>query len=84
VYLNSEQALSDLAYFIEKMNEKYELDSSIRWVTFGGSYPGSLAAWSRVKFPHLIHAAVSASGPLIAVADFKGNNLCMPSLDSFL
>lgn len=73
VYLNSEQALADLAYFIESMSQQRGLTKETRWVTFGGSYPGSLAAWSRVKYPHLVHAAVSASGPLLAVADFNGN-----------
>ena len=75
VYLSSEQALSDLANFIEKMNEEHKLAADTRWVTFGGSYPGSLAAWSRVKYPHLVHAAISASGPLLALADFSGEIL---------
>lgn len=72
VYLSSEQALSDISYFIEKMTAKHNLPDGTQWVAFGGSYPGSLAAWSRIKFPHQIHAAISASGPLIAVADFNG------------
>jgi Serine carboxypeptidase S28 len=70
-YLSSEQALADLAYFITAMKEKYNLQSN-RWVAFGGSYPGSLAAWAREKFPHLIHASVSSSGPLLAKVDFYG------------
>ena len=72
-YLNSEQALADLANFIEVMTVKYELPSNTKWIVFGGSYPGSLAAWLRAKYPHLVHGAVSASAPLLAKADFKGN-----------
>ncbi|KAJ9590370.1 hypothetical protein L9F63_016607 [Diploptera punctata] len=69
--LSSEQALSDLANFIEAMTIKYELPPNTKWIAFGGSYPGSLAAWLRAKFPHLVEGAVSASAPLLAKADFK-------------
>ncbi|KAG7189469.1 hypothetical protein KM043_017164 [Ampulex compressa] len=70
-YLNSEQALADIAYFIHKMRNNYNISMDTKWVAFGGSYPGSLAAWMRVKYPHLIHAAVSSSGPLLAQIDFQ-------------
>ncbi|KAJ8664614.1 hypothetical protein QAD02_006276 [Eretmocerus hayati] len=70
VYLNSEQALADVAYFINLMNAQYMLDSP-KWVVFGGSYSGSLAAWMRYKYPHLVFAAVSSSGPLLAQIDFQ-------------
>nr|CAD7589926.1 unnamed protein product [Timema genevievae] len=70
-YLSSEQALADLAEFIEAMNNKYKLTSATKWIVFGGSYPGSLAAWLRLKYPHLVHGAVSTSGPLLAKADFQ-------------
>lgn len=73
-FLNSEQALADLANFIVLMNARYGLGNGNKWVAFGGSYPGSLAAWVRYKYPHLIHAAISSSGPLRAVADFKEYN----------
>lgn len=71
-FLSSEQALADLANFIVSMNEKYNFDmASIKWIAFGGSYPGSLAAWLREKYPHLVHGSVSSSGPLLAKADFR-------------
>ncbi|XP_071446334.1 putative serine protease K12H4.7 [Hetaerina americana] len=69
-YLSSEQALSDLAYFIESKSLAYNMDGN-KWIVFGGSYPGSLAAWARLKYPHLVYGAVSSSGPLLAKADFK-------------
>jgi len=40
------------------------------WVALGGSYPGSLAAWYRLKYPHLVAGSVSTSAPLVAKADF--------------
>ncbi len=51
------------------MSEAHNLTEA-KWIAFGGSYPGSLAAWLRLKYPHLISGSVSTSGPMIAQADF--------------
>jgi len=68
-YLSSQQALADLSTFIEAMKIKYNAqDSPV--ITFGGSYPGSLAAWFRLKFPHQTIAAVASSAPVQAELDF--------------
>ena len=53
-----------MANFIESMTEMHNFTGS--WIAFGGSYAGSMAAWARLKFPHLITGAVSSSGPLEA------------------
>ncbi|XP_040566173.1 putative serine protease F56F10.1 [Lepeophtheirus salmonis] len=66
-YLNSEQALADIANFVSYMNTQYNIS---KWIAFGGSYPGTLASWIRYKYPHLIHGAVSTSGPVLAKSDF--------------
>lgn len=72
MHLSSEQALADLANFITYINSRYNLSAdTTKWIAFGGSYPGSLAAWLRQKYPHLVHGAVSSSGPLLAKADFR-------------
>ena len=80
VYLSSKQAISDLAHFIQLMNEDtrffYKNNNSlhkekIKWMAFGGSYPGMLAAWARNKLPHLIHGAVSNSAPVQVKLDFS-------------
>merc|ERR1711970_646493 len=68
VYLSSRQGLEDLGHFITAMNTKHSLTGS--WITFGGSYPGSLSAWMRLRFPHLVSGSVSSSGPLFAKLDF--------------
>lgn len=73
MYLSSEQALADLAYFIDAMNKEKQFSPETKWIVFGGSYPGALAAWMRFKYPHLVHGAMSASGPLYAEVDFQGN-----------
>ena len=66
-YLSSRQALEDAAHFISTMNTQHNLTT---WFTFGGSYPGSLSAWMRLRFPHLVFGAVSSSSPLFAKLDF--------------
>lgn len=70
-FLSSEQALADLAYFIESKQKELKLFKN-RWIVFGGSYPGSLAAWFRLKYPHLAFGAVASSAPLLAKINFKG------------
>jgi len=40
------------------------------WVTFGCSYAGALAAWFRLKYPHLTVGSISSSGVVNAVLDF--------------
>jgi pimeloyl-ACP methyl ester carboxylesterase len=64
-YLSSSQALADLAYFIKAQNMPER-----PWVVFGGSYGGSLSAWARLKYPHLIHASIAASAPLEPKIDY--------------
>ena len=67
-FLSSRQALQDLAHFMTAMNTKHNLTGS--WITFGGSYPGSLSAWMNFKFPHLVAGSVSSSAPLYAKLDY--------------
>merc|ERR1711970_980508 len=67
-YLSSRQGLEDLGHFMTAMNKKYNMSGS--WITFGGSYPGSLSAWMSLRFPHLVAGSVSSSGPLFAKLDY--------------
>ncbi|XP_067412775.1 thymus-specific serine protease [Emydura macquarii macquarii] len=73
-FLSSQQALADLASFHLFVTQKYNLTQNNTWICFGGSYPGSLAAWFRLKFPHLVFAAVASSAPVQAQLDFTGYN----------
>ena len=67
-FLSSRQGLEDLATFMAAMTSTYNLTGP--WVSFGGSYPGSMSAWLKLKYPHLLAGAVSSSGPLFAKLDF--------------
>eukprot|EP00755_Sulcionema_specki_P021798 Sspe_Gene.74964::Locus_46842_Transcript_1_1_Confidence_1.000_Length_1086::g.74964::m.74964 len=73
-YLSSRQALGDLARFHSFAVREYNLTAKNKWVTWGGSYPGMLAGWFRLKFPHLIHASVASSAPVEAQLDMRGYN----------
>lgn len=68
-YLSSRQAVEDVAGFVRQMNTLFGFGSRNKWVTWGGSYPGMLAGWSRLRHPELIHAAVASSAPVYAKLD---------------
>ena len=66
-FLSSQQALADIASFHAKITALYNLTpEDNRWVSFGGSYPGMLAAWARREYPHLIYASIASSAPVQA------------------
>lgn len=71
-YLNSEQALGDLAYFISEINKQkhFRVDKN-PWITVGGSYPGAMSAWFRYKYPHLTIGAIASSAVIEAIDDFS-------------
>ncbi|PAV89423.1 hypothetical protein WR25_11937 [Diploscapter pachys] len=69
-YLSSEQAIADAVTFIRAMIQKYPQLAGAKWVSFGGSYPGALAAWLRIRHPEIISYAVGSSGPVQAEVDF--------------
>jgi serine protease 16 len=86
VYLTSEQALADLARFISYVTSYTHTTADTssspaltlmasttksQVVTFGGSYPGSLAAWVGLKYPQLIAGTVASSAPVYAEYDYS-------------
>jgi pimeloyl-ACP methyl ester carboxylesterase len=66
-YLTIEQALADAADFTAFIKSQYPTASKV--VAFGGSYPGNLAAWLRIKYPTVIDLAIASSAPVQIVED---------------
>ncbi|CAM0947175.1 unnamed protein product [Alopecurus aequalis] len=63
-YLTSTQALADYAILIGSLKHNLSaVDSPV--VVFGGSYGGMLAAWFRLKYPHVAIGALASSAPIL-------------------
>ncbi|EJW82679.1 hypothetical protein WUBG_06411 [Wuchereria bancrofti] len=70
-YLTVNQALADIKNFIVQMNEMFFLDiEKPRWILFGGSYGGALAAWFREMNEELTIAAIVSSAVVQAEVDY--------------
>jgi thymus-specific serine protease len=85
--LSSEQALADLARFVEHITRDISVGvpdpnssppltlnfstKGSKTVVFGGSYPGSLSAWFHLKYPHLSVGSVASSAPVFAEYNFE-------------
>lgn len=63
-FLSSEQALADFATLITDLKKNLSAEDS-PVVVFGGSYGGMLAAWFRLKYPHIAIGAVASSAPIL-------------------
>lgn len=63
------QALADIHNFIGQMNTLHNFRNP-KWITFGGSYPGTLSALFRQQYPGDTVGAVASSAPLDWTLDF--------------
>ncbi len=68
-FLSTDYALLDASKFQE--HAMTALGFSGKWIVVGGSYAGSLAAYYRQQFPHLVVGALASSGPVLAHANFE-------------
>jgi len=68
--LSSDQALADLANIIAHIKKQLNSPNS-RVITVGGSYPGNLSAYFRLKYPSVTHGSIASSAPVKAQTNFK-------------
>lgn len=87
--------MADLAYFITEIKRTTPGLENSRVIMVGGSYAGTMVAWFRQKYPHLVNGVWSSSAPLLAKTDFTeykevvgesislvGGSVCYERLDS--
>ncbi|KAJ8749874.1 hypothetical protein K2173_013789 [Erythroxylum novogranatense] len=63
-YFNSAQAIADYAAVITHVKKQYSAETS-PVIVVGGSYGGMLAAWFRLKYPHVALGALASSAPIL-------------------
>uniref|UniRef100_A0A7E4UZ86 Serine protease K12H4.7 n=1 Tax=Panagrellus redivivus TaxID=6233 RepID=A0A7E4UZ86_PANRE len=71
-WFTPEQILADFDAFINAMNKDFFNGKQMKWVLFGGSYPGSLTAWMRAAYPNSSIAGISSSSAVGLFVDYYG------------
>ncbi|KAK4878000.1 hypothetical protein RN001_010506 [Aquatica leii] len=69
-FLQIEQAIEDLAYFIDHFKEENPKLKDAKVIVHGCSYPGMLVTWLRLRFPHIVDIAYASSAPLGVGLDY--------------
>jgi pimeloyl-ACP methyl ester carboxylesterase len=67
-YLNLEYAIEDLASVQRHLTQTMSLTG--KWIAFGGSYAGTLAAFYRLQHPELVSGSLASSAPVRMKPEF--------------
>nr|DAD48746.1 TPA_asm: hypothetical protein HUJ06_018683 [Nelumbo nucifera] len=67
-YFSSSQAIADYAEIILHIKKNLSAEKS-PVIVVGGSYGGMLAAWFRLKYPHIALGALASSAPILYFDD---------------
>lgn len=73
-YLTSEQAIADLAHFIEHIRQLQPEFHQSEVILIGGAYAGSIVTWTRQRYPHLVAGAWASSATVLANFEFVEYN----------
>ncbi|KAI8844967.1 serine carboxypeptidase S28-domain-containing protein [Chytridium lagenaria] len=69
--LSSRQAIKDSVNFLAWFRKDRNVPDCTKVIGVGGSYPGNMAAYFRVKHPEVFFAAQASSAPVNPVMDFR-------------
>ncbi|KAK7257013.1 hypothetical protein RIF29_30683 [Crotalaria pallida] len=72
-FFNSAQAIADYAQVITHIKRMLHAEKS-PVIVIGASYGGMLAAWFRLKYPHLAIAALASSAPILYFENITPHN----------
>ncbi|CAK4147882.1 unnamed protein product [Aphanomyces euteiches] len=71
-YLTMRQAVDDIAHFQDYFSQSRNLTKDTKWVTFGGSYPGQITAYTKLFHPERFAGAVASSATINLITDYPG------------
>jgi lysosomal Pro-X carboxypeptidase len=60
--------LADYGYLLDSVRTSIKGAEQSSTIVFGGSYGGMLAAYFRMKYPHIVVGAHAASAPILQIS----------------
>jgi hypothetical protein len=69
-YLNTDQALADLAHFIVQIKASDPMLENSKVIIAGCSYSATMVTWFAQKYPHLVSGTWALSAPLKTQVDY--------------